>query len=66
MSEEAKATKREGRREGAPMEVICTIMTATGTLPMAMGVLHACVHSVYERQVCEGRVEAGEAGVSLM
>ena len=66
MSEAAMEENGEGGRQGAPMEVISTTMTATSTLPMAMGMLHACVHSVYERQVVEGRVEAGEAGVSLM
>ena len=38
----------EGGREGASMEVISIIMTGTSTLPMAMGTLHASVHSVYE------------------
>ena len=66
MSEEAREENGEGGSERAPMEVISTTMTATSTLPMAIGTLHACVHCVYERQVCKGRVEAGEAGVSLM
>ena len=48
------------------MEVISTIMTGTSTLPMAMGMLHASVHSVYQCKVVEGRVEVGEAGGSLM
>ena len=38
----------EGGREGASMEVISTIMAATSTLPMAIGTLHASVHSIYE------------------
>ena len=62
----ARETKREGGRERAPMEVVSTIMTAIGNLPMAMGTLHASVHSVYECKVVEGRVQAGEPGVSLM
>ena len=48
------------------MQVISIIMAATSTLPMAMGALHASMRSIYERYVIEGRVEAGEAGGSLM
>ena len=66
MSEEAMEENGEGGRERTPMQVISTIMTATSTLPMAMGVLHASVHSVYQCKVVEGRVEVGEAGGSLM
>ena len=66
MSGEATETNRGGGSKRASMEVISTIMAATSTLPMATGMLHASVHSVYECKVVEGRVEAGEAGVSLM
>ena len=49
MSEEAMEENGEGGSERAPMEVTSTTMTATSTLTMAMGMLHASVHSVYER-----------------
>ena len=49
MSEEAMEENGEGGREVASMEAISSIMTATSTLPMAMSMLHASVHSVYER-----------------
>ena len=60
-----EANEQRGQ-EGAPMEVVSTIMAATSTLAMATGTLHASVHSVYECKVVEGRVQAGEARGSLM
>ena len=66
MSEEATKESGEGGRLSTPMEAISSIMTATNTFPMAMGVLHASMRCIYERYVIEGRVEAGEAGGSLM
>ena len=56
----------EAGSERAPMEVTSTAMTATSTLTMAIGTLHAFMRSICERHAMEGRVEAGEAGVSLM
>ena len=48
MSEEAMEENGEGGSERTPMELISTIMTGTGTLPMATSMLRASMHSVYE------------------
>ena len=66
MSKWTKEENVEGGRERAPIEVTSTTMKATGTLPMATGVLHASVHSVYECKVVKGRVKVGEVGGSLL
>ena len=48
MSKLANEENGEGGSKRASIEVTYTIMTATSILPMATGVLHASVHSVYE------------------